>query len=427
MTFYSAPIPGLACTEHIVEVPLDHADPAGTSIELYTREVRAVERRDDDLPYLLFLQGGPGGKSPRPLERTGWLGEAVKSYRVLLMDQRGTGRSTPVTTTTPGAFADAAAVARYLTYFRADSIVADAELLRAAVGGGRPWTTLGQSYGGFLTFTYLSTRPKALDRCLITGGIPGVRATAEDVYRRTWPRVLAKNAEHVRRFPGDAAILNRLRDLILARSVSDPIRLPGGDALTVARLQALGILLGMSYGFAQVHYLLEEAFIDATVSPAFLVELEHLTQHATAPLYAVLQEVIATNGPATRWAAERVRADFPQLRPDAEQLLLTGEMKESAVFRDEAAMAPFAEAMEILNARNDWPELYDVDVLAVNTVPVAAAVYFDDMYVDAGLSLDTAALTPHVRTWVTNEYEHDGLRSDERVFTRLHDLATGMA
>lgn len=43
-------------------------------------------------------------------------------------------------------------------------------------------------------------------------------------------------------------------------------------------------------------------------------------------------------------------------------------------------------------------------------MPVEAAVYFDDMYVDAGLSLETAAHVGNVETWVTNEHEHDGLR-----------------
>lgn len=425
MTTYSQPVPGLSCIDHMISVPLDHDDPGGTAIEVSAREVRALERADDELPYLLFLQGGPGGKLPRPLTRSGWLGEAVKSYRVLLLDQRGTGRSTPVTTATPARFDAAAELAGYLSHFRADSIVADAEMLRASVGGGRPWTTLGQSYGGFLTFSYLSRVPSALEKCLVTGGVPPLSATAEDVYRRTWPRVLAKNAEHLRRFPGDAGVLNRLRDTILARPQDRPVRLPGGDVLTVGRLQAIGIVFGMSYGFAQVHYLLEEAFAGKEISPAFLVELQHLTQHADAPLYAVLQEVIYSSGPATRWAAGRTRpAEF---EADAEQLVLTGEMKQSSIFRDEAALAPFAEAMELLNEKDDWPALYDVDTLARNGVPVAAAVYFDDMYVDAAFSLQSAAAVPHVRTWVTNEYEHDGLRSDERVFTHLHDLATGLA
>jgi pimeloyl-ACP methyl ester carboxylesterase len=420
-------VPGLSMREHTVEVPLDHVNPDDRTLKLFAREVRAVERVEDDLPWLLFLQGGPGGRSPRPLTRSGWLGEAVKQYRVLLMDQRGTGRSTPVTDRTPAHFANDQALADYLSYFRADAIVRDAERLRLEIAGGAPWTTLGQSYGGFCTLTYLSLAPQGLAKCLITGGVPGVTAGPDDVYRRTWPRVLTKNAEHFRRFPEDAAILNRLRDLLRARPDDDPVRLPNGDPLTVERLQALGIVFGMSYGFAEVHYLLESAFDGPDIASAFLATVEQRTDHLDGPLYAVLQEVIYCSGVASNWAAERVRAEFGAVSPDAEQLLLTGEMKESAIFRDEAALVPFAGAMQLLNEKADWPDLYDLDVLAANEVPVAAAIYHDDLYVDADLSLQTAALVPHLRPWITNEFEHDGLRSEARVFTRLHELATGLA
>ena len=418
----SLAVPGLLLSDHRVEVPLDHADPDGATISVYAREVRAAERAGDELPWLLFLQGGPGSKAPRPTERGGWLGEAVKSYRVLLLDQRGTGRSTPVTERTPDRFADARALADHLARFRADSIVADAEVLRRHLAGERPWTTLGQSYGGFCTFTYLSWAPEGLERCLVTGGIPGITATAEDVYRRTWPRVLDKNAEHFHRFPADQDVLNRVRDTVVAR----PVRLPGGDRLTVARLQALGIVLGMSYGSAQLHYLLEEAFDGDALAPAFLAEVEQRTGHVGKPLYAVLQEACYCSGTSSRWAAQRVReAEFPAASPDATDLLFTGEMKEAWVFDDEARLAPFADAMELLHAKEDWPALYDPARLASNEVPVAAAVYHDDLYVDAELSLATARSTPQVRVWVTNEYAHDGVRADARVFTRLRDLASG--
>ena len=59
----SPPVPGLLLRDHHTEVPLDHADPGGPTISVYAREVRAVERAADDLPWLVFLQGGPGGKA----------------------------------------------------------------------------------------------------------------------------------------------------------------------------------------------------------------------------------------------------------------------------------------------------------------------------------------------------------------------------
>ena len=56
-----------------------------------------------DRPYLVFLQGGPGFEATRPTSPpTGWMKRAVADYRVLLLDQRGTGRSTPVGSQIPG-------------------------------------------------------------------------------------------------------------------------------------------------------------------------------------------------------------------------------------------------------------------------------------------------------------------------------------
>src|SRR3989442_1485282 len=82
-----------------------------------------------DRPYLLFLQGGPGFEATRPTSPpSGWMKRALEDYRVLLLDQRGTGRSTPVGSLIPGETPEAQAT--YLTYFRADSIVRDAELIR---------------------------------------------------------------------------------------------------------------------------------------------------------------------------------------------------------------------------------------------------------------------------------------------------------
>jgi hypothetical protein len=97
------------------------------------------------------------------------------------------------------------------------------------------------------------------------------------------------------------------------------------------------------------------------------------------------------------------------------------------MFEQIAALRPFAGAADLLAATDDWPALYDRDRLAANEVPVVAAVYADDMYVDAGLQLETAAAVGNVRTWVTNEYEHDGLRADgPAVLGHLMDMAAGL-
>lgn len=93
--------PGYRVTDHTVAVPLDHADPGGPTIEVFARAVVSIGGEREDLPWLVFLQGGPGAKSPRPAGAGGsWIAAAAEHHRVLLLDQRGTGRSTPISATT---------------------------------------------------------------------------------------------------------------------------------------------------------------------------------------------------------------------------------------------------------------------------------------------------------------------------------------
>ncbi|WP_406103806.1 alpha/beta fold hydrolase [Micromonospora globbae] len=412
-------IPGMRVREHVVGVPLDWSDPARGSIEVFAREIVDPVRAGEDLPCLAYLQGGPGGKAPRPLARTGWLDRALRDHRVVLVDQRGTGRSTRVDGRRMRAFATAEEAADFLACFRADAIVADHEHLRKTVFGGRRWSTLGQSYGGFITLTYLSTAPEGLSACYVTGGLPGLDPSAAEVYRRTYPRVEAKNRAFQRRYPHQVAQVDRIAD----RLAGGDVRLPDGDVLTVRRFQSLGLDLGMAPGAERLHWLVDEAFCGDELSATFLHEVLARTSYADNPLFAALHESIYGHGPgATGWAAQAERDRHPQFAEDARPLLFTGEMIYPWMFREIAGLRPFHGAVEVLAAREEWPPLYDLDRLAANEVPVAAAVYHDDMYVDPGLQLDTASRVGNVRTWITNEYEHDGVRQDERVFTRLVEM-----
>ena len=59
-------VPGAVLTEREHRVPLDHANPDGRSLTVFTREVAAPD--GGDRPYLVFLQGGPGFEATRPDE-----------------------------------------------------------------------------------------------------------------------------------------------------------------------------------------------------------------------------------------------------------------------------------------------------------------------------------------------------------------------
>ena len=65
--------------------------------------------------------------------------------------------------------------------------------------------------------------------------------------------------------------------------------------------------------------------------------------------------------------------------------------------------------MDVLMEDTHFGTIYDADQLACNEVPLQAAVYFDDMYVDSGLQLDTLSRVGRSHYWTTNEFEHDGV------------------
>ncbi|WP_427924441.1 alpha/beta fold hydrolase [Streptomyces sp. cg40] len=419
--------PGVVLTDRRFTVPLDHEDPAGETIELYAREVVASDKAGrEDLPWLLYLQGGPGFGANRFVGRQAWLDRALDEYRVLLLDQRGTGHSTPLNRQTLPLRGGPAEQAEHLTHFRADSIVRDCETIRPALTGGAPWTVLGQSFGGFCTVNYLSTAPEGLRTALLTGGLPSLDAHADDVYRAAYPRIERKVVAHYDRYPQDVERARRIAEYLLRH---EPV-LPNGYRLTAEAFQSLGIVLGGSEGSHRLHFLLENAFVRTPqgfeLSDAFQEEVQNSLSYAGHPLYALVHEACyAQDDRPTAWSAERVRGEFPQF--DAAKtlagdgpLLFTGETIHPWMFDSDPALRPLRETAELLAARTDWQPLYDPARLAANEVPVAAAVYHDDMYVDATHSLRTARAIRGLRTWVTDEFEHDGARAGgTRVLDRL--------
>lgn len=415
---------GLLQRDRVITVPVDREHPGkfGT-IDVFAREVVDPSRDDEDLPLLLFLQGGPGGSGPRPASG-GWIETATRTHRVVLLDQRGTGRSGAITAASVAGLGDPATAADHLACFRADAIVEDAEDLRRAVYGGRPWSTLGQSYGGFLTLTYLSRHPGAITAAYVTGGLPGLEADAAAVYRRTFDLQAARNRELARRFPDDVAALGALADHVEEHDVT----LPTGERLTARRLQLLGMGLGMSTGVEHLHWLLDTGVApDGSPTPALLAAIAGETGFATNPLYAVLQEVIYHQGEREAgWAAQAELDRRPELAATARPLQLTGEAIFPWMYEEIPALRPFAGVAHELAARTSYPPLYDLEMLARNEVPIAAVQYLDDPYVDVDLALETSRRVGSTQVWVTNEHLHDGLRvAGTTILPRLMDLAAG--
>ncbi|HEY7787144.1 MAG TPA: prolyl aminopeptidase [Casimicrobiaceae bacterium] len=119
---------------------------------------------------LLFIHGGPGGGS-LPHHRRFY---DPSFFRIVLYDQRGAGRSTPV-----------AELADNTT----GHLVADIERLRAHVGIDR-WLLFGGSWGSALALVYAQTYPERVLGFVLRGVFLATRSEVEwfiDGMRRIFP------------------------------------------------------------------------------------------------------------------------------------------------------------------------------------------------------------------------------------------------
>ncbi|KAK7394712.1 hypothetical protein VNO78_15247 [Psophocarpus tetragonolobus] len=436
-------VPELRLRDHRFIIPLDHSRGPLSSpkITVFAREVVAAGKEEQKLPHLLYLQGGPGFECRQPTESSGWVKKVCEEFRLILMDQRGTGLSTPLNVSSMLQFKSADELADFLKHFRADNIVNDAEFIRVRLvpDAGR-WTILGQSYGGFCAVTYLSFAPQGLKQVLITGGIPpiGGGCTADSVYKAGFEQAVLQNEKYYKRFPQDIKVVQEIVNYLAEKGGA--VTLPSGGYLTPRGLQTLGLSgLGSSAGFESMHYLFERVW-DPTLVPGapkrisynFLSLFERWLSFDTNPLYALMHESIYCQGSASTWSANRIRTEvehkFDAIRAAREGLpvLFTGEMIFPWMFDEIHALKPFKDAAHILTEKKDWPPLYDVQVLNNNKVPVAAAVYYEDLYVSFKLAMETASQIAGIRLWITNEFMHSGLRDDgSKVIDHLLGMLNG--
>lgn len=382
---------GLKAIKHSFSLPLDYAKPDGKQITVFARELVSPDNRDKQLPYLVFFQGGPGFGAIRPAANGGWIKRALQEFRVLLLDQRGTGLSTPVSYLSLNHM-DSEQQAQYLTNFRADSIIKDAEAIRAQLSPDKKWSILGQSFGGFCVLKYLNDAPEGLSEAYITGGIPSLTRHADEVYQATYKRVLAKNQDFFKRFSDAQTLITQLAEHIS----NNEIRIATGERLTVEMLQLLGINIGMEQGPESVYYLLEQALIETEsgtqVNPLFLAQFCQLLDFNTNPIFALLHESIycqthaskgeVSTSSASNWSAQRIRGQYDEFNYESgKPFLFTGEMVYPWFFEQFTNLKPLKHAANLLAQKSDWSQLYDLDTLANNQVPVAAAIYSEDMFV----------------------------------------------
>lgn len=346
---------------------------------------------------------------------------------------------------------DAEAQASYLRLMRQDNTVRDCEAVRKCLTEGWPahktaWSTFGQSYGGFVTLSYLSMHPEGLREAFLTGGLAPVGKTADEVYGATFRRTTERNEQYFAKFPEDHDVLRQIA--LHIEEKGGKIALPAGGFLTVPRLLTIGIAFGGHGGFETVHRTLAElkACLDqfGFLPRAPLAALEAFTPFDNNIIYAILHEAIYCDGPgsASDWAALRVgRAlaakdsgssggnPFAWLQPDFSvskytgPLYFSGEMIFPLHFETYPELHCLQEAAMKLAKYDQWPALYDQQRLRENTVPVYAASYIEDMYVDYHLARETSKLVRGTKVFETNVMYHNALRAkSDEVMQQLFNL-----
>ena len=368
-----------------------------------------------DRPYLVFLQGGPGFEATRPTSPpTGWMKRALKDYRVLLLDQRGTGRSTPVGATSRATRPRPRPT--YLTHFRADSIVRDAELIRQELGVDR-WSVLGQSFGGFTTMTYLSIAPEGLREAFITGGLSPIGRPVDDVYARDVPAPDRAEPALLRALPGRPRTgprhpppARRRGRPAADRRPTDRAPLP--PARPVARRQR-----GLRAAPPRRRAAVRLAGVPRTTSR---------TASQFEPRTRSTRRSTSRRTPtacATRWSAER---------------LLPDEIEAEGYFTAEHVFPWMWEDYAGLRAQREAADDPGRAPLAapVRRRPAARTTRSRSRRRSTSTTCTSSATSPRrrrrrsagLRTWETDEFEHNGLRADgERVLGRLIDLVRGRA
>lgn len=399
---------GIAMTTHRFSLPLDYRKPAAGDISIFVREFR--HKDDKKRPYLLYLQGGPGYPSPRFTTNSSFLKPLLERFNVLLLDQRGTGLSSRISAEDLRPMSDTERVA-LLSLFRAPNIIQDVIALEERfLAKDEKWLVLGQSFGGFCLAHYLSTKPDRIAAGLFTGGIPPL-APIDTVHERTYANLDKKVQRLYRRYPQTQEWLGVIIPHILAKK---PL-LPSGDTLTIERFRQLGMWLGQQDGAQNLYYILEtcaeELSHQGRLSYESLSTFDDVLRFVSNPLYGLLIEPCYADAYAPNWSALRVGQQRGQFADTVEGFQFTGEMVFPWVYEQHSPLSFLAATADGLAKKEDWEPLYSVKSLKACEVPLAAAIYEEDSYVDKALSMEMAELWPGLRTLITNEMEHGGLRT----------------
>ena len=249
------------------------------------------------------------------------------------------------------------------------------------------------------------------------GGLASLTAGPDEVYRRLYKKVIQRNQAYYNKYPEDVARVKTIMNY-LKRFGDGKIKLPSEGTLTRRRFRMLGLAFGGHGGIDSVHDIVLRASYDIEsfghLTRGSLSTIDRAMPYDDALIYAILHEPIYCQGEAAKWSADRLMSEYPEFdleKQDDSPIYFTGEMIFPSMFEDFAELRKVEDVANRVASESDWPKLYDEEQLAKNEVPVYAASYVEDMYVDFDLSMETAKKVKGCKVFTTNVMFHDAVRS----------------
>lgn len=192
------PLPAAYARCGTLTVPLDPAAPSGATVEIFVARVAALSAEPRPDP-LLLIQGGPGESTVDfYLQARGAFEQARRDRDIILVDQRGTGRSAEgFACEAPDDLsldtADADVLARVIDgcvaqlkhdprFYTTSVAVRDLDAVRRALGI-ETWNVYGVSYGTRVAQQYLRQYPEHARSVVLDGVVPPPLALGPDVAR----------------------------------------------------------------------------------------------------------------------------------------------------------------------------------------------------------------------------------------------------
>jgi pimeloyl-ACP methyl ester carboxylesterase len=182
-----------------VSVPEDHALPNGRRVEIFLAVLPALAQRPESDPLFLFA-GGPGQAASDMGRLAGALNDVRKSRAIVLLDQRGTGKSKTLTcdlTETKGRDTLAESLSADATLIekdwakcmaslkgnpathRTDDYIDDLELVRKGLGLDKI-NIWGGSYGSRVALRYIKRYPASIRAAILDGVAPTALRLPDD-------------------------------------------------------------------------------------------------------------------------------------------------------------------------------------------------------------------------------------------------------